>query len=102
MKVDKFLLKIKENDIDLFSFCIKNEINPSFFKYENNEVPHFFELILNKYIANIKESENSFYNLVEAQGFKIYDEKVNINLHDKKLLFNIKIDQSMFSKINFI
>lgn len=104
MIIREFKELIKKYDIDIFYFCSINEINISYFDFPDEErVSVMIEKILNN---TIKEQEDvnivySFFDMCQANGLKINNDKVDINLHNKNISYDLTIKDSCFNKINF-
>ena len=100
---EMFKNKLKINQIEVFDFCIKNEINPILI---SNLRPKDFiiediEDKLNNYIEKIKILEASFLDKASTQGLKIINERVQIPLQSKNE-FLLNFDSSLLHKIDFI
>ncbi|WP_152632527.1 hypothetical protein [Aliarcobacter butzleri] len=98
-----FKQKLQLVNIDYFDFCIRHEINPVALNKLNGKdfVPEDVEDKVNNYVAFLKEEEASFLDKAIASGLRVVKDRVQIPLNDKKN-FDIEINSSMLSKIDFI
>ncbi len=96
---EMFKNKLKINQIEVFDFCIKNEINPILI---SNLGPKDFimediEDKLNNHIERIKNLEAYFLDKASTQGLKIINERVQIPLQSKNE-FLLNFDSNLLGK----